>query len=410
MSGTAERNKDMQVFGSKRHGKHTGTGSGTGSGGIIAESIDSTSNEEIASPSSGGPSEPPSGKKPGGKKGWKIVGIIFLVLLAIAGAGYAYWHFTTKPPDVAQTTETPSPDETENPVSITDNGEREVGRYYTLLLVGKDAIGANTDTIMLMRYDAVNRNLNVYSIPRDTLVDVPYSVKKINGVYFQEKDGKQGGIDALMNEVEEISGFRPDNYVVVDVKVVAQVIDTLGGVDFDVPVNMNYDDPAPNQNLHIHINKGMQHLSGENFVKVFRFRATYAMGDIDRINVQHDLIKAALGQWLKLGNIDNLFSAAKILVSNAETDLSYGNMQWYAQEFLKMDMSGISLATMPGDYSLTYHSGSYVGINVDEWLKDVNLYLNPMKAEITKDHCQIVYKTADGDFAVTDGSTPFEDK
>jgi LCP family protein required for cell wall assembly len=400
----------MQLFGSRKKGKHSGAKPQDEDNGMVSQEIDSTSGEEIASNSPDGPAEPRPPRKNGGKKGWKIAGIVVLALLVIAAAGYAYWHFTTKPPDVAQTTATPAPDETEQPVSVEDNGKREVGRYYTLLLVGKDAIGANTDTIMLMRYDAVDHKLNVYSIPRDTLVDVPYAVKKINGVYFQEKNGQQGGIDALMDEVEEISGFRPDNYVVVDVKVVAQVIDTLGGVDFDVPVNMNYDDPSPNQNLHIHINKGMQHLDGENFVKVFRFRATYAMGDIDRIKVQHDLISAALSQWLKLNNVDNLFAAAKILVANAETDLSYGNMQWYAQEFLKMSMSDISLATMPGDYSLTYHSGSYVGIKVDEWLEAVNTYLNPMKDEITREQCQIVYKTSDGNFAVTDGSTPFVEK
>ena len=340
----------MQLFGGKRGGRHASSSASSDKAGFAGEDsfIDSTADEEIASAPAPKPSGPPPEKKKGGKKGWKIFGIVLLVLAVLAACAFAYWKFTTKPPETgAQTSQ--SPDETEQPVNIKDNGEREIGRYYTLLLVGKDAIGANTDTIMLMRYDAVENKLNVYSIPRDTLVDVPYSVKKINGVYFQTKNGKQGGIEALMDEVEDISGFRPDNYVVVDVKVVQQVIDTLGGVDFNVPVNMDYDDPTPNQDLHIHINAGMQHLNGENFVKVFRFRATYAMGDIDRLNVQHDLIKAAVTQWLKLGNVDKLFAAAKILVQNAETDLSYGNMQWYAQEFMKMNADSISLATMPGE-------------------------------------------------------------
>ncbi len=395
----------MQLFGGKRGGRHASSSASSDKAGFAGEDsfIDSTADEEIASAPAPKPSGPPPEKKKGGKKGWKIFGIVLLVLAVLAACAFAYWKFTTKPPETgAQTSQ--SPDETEQPVNIKDNGEREIGRYYTLLLVGKDAIGANTDTIMLMRYDAVENKLNVYSIPRDTLVDVPYSVKKINGVYFQTKNGKQGGIEALMDEVEDISGFRPDNYVVVDVKVVQQVIDTLGGVDFNVPVNMDYDDPTPNQDLHIHINAGMQHLNGENFVKVFRFRATYAMGDIDRLNVQHDLIKAAVTQWLKLGNVDKLFAAAKILVQNAETDLSYGNMQWYAQEFMKMNADSISLATMPGDYSLTYRGGSYVGVKVDEWLNAVNEYLNPMKAAIEKENCQIVYETGSGQFAVTDGS------
>ena len=60
--------------------------------------------------------------------------------------------------------------------------------------------------------------------------------------------------------------------------------------------------------------------------------------------------------------------------------------------------------SMPGDYSLTYRGGSYVGVKVDEWLNAVNEYLNPMKAAIEKENCQIVYETGSGQFAVTDGS------
>ena len=389
----------MQLFGNRKKGRHTASGADTNrtedhdNGDRL---IKSDSGERVAKAS-----PPPPGKKPKKKKNpWKIVGIVVLILALLAGGVYAYWHFTTKPPDVAAPSA--APDETSQPINITDTADREVGKYYTLLLVGKDAIGYNTDTIMIMRYDTVNMKANIYSIPRDTLVDVPYSVKKINSVYFQEKNGKQGGISALMDEIEDICGFRPDNYAVVDTSIVAKVIDTLGGVDFNVPVNMNYDDPQ--QDLHIHINKGQQHLNGENFVKVFRFRSTYAMGDIDRLNVQHDLIKAAAGQWITLGNIDKLFSAAKIMIQSAETNLSYGNMQWYAQEFMKMDASNISLATMPGDYSLEYRGGSYVGINVDEWLTAVNSELNPLKKTITKEDCKIAYKTEGGNFAVTDGS------
>lgn len=394
----------MQLFGSRRNGKHRGSlpdrSDADPRDAIADDSIDSTAGEEIASQRPRKEPSPPP-KKNKSKKALKIVGIIFLIILILAAAVVVYWHLTTKPPKVANPDPTPTatPGNSAQPVDGADGDNR----YYTLLLVGKDAIGANTDTIMLLRYDAVEHKVNVYSIPRDTMVDVPYSVKKINSVYFQKKNGKQGGIDALMDEVKDICGFRPNNYAVVDINIVAEVIDTLGGVDFDVPVNMNYDDPSPHQDLHIHINKGMQHLSGENAVKVFRFRSTYAMGDIDRLNVQHDLLKACVEQWIKLGNIDKLFAAGKIVMENAETDLTYGNIQWYAQEFLKMSSSDISFATMPGNYTLTYHGGSYVGIDADAWLQIVNEQLNPTDKTIEKKDCRIVYQTKGG-FAVTDGS------
>jgi len=392
----------MQLFGSKKHGKHQGSSAArsdadTGDA-IEVDGIDSTTGEEIASqPPQNKPAPPPRRKKK--NRALKIIGIVFLILLILVAAAFAYWHFTTKPPVVSNPnpTATAAPKDSSQPLDGTGGDNR----YYTLLLVGKDAINANTDTIMLLRYDTVDHKVNVYSIPRDTLVDVPYSVKKINSVYYQKKDGKQGGIDALMDEVKDICGFRPNNYAVVDINIVAKVIDTLGGVDFDVPVDMNYD--APDQGLHIHINKGMQHLSGENAVKVFRFRSTYTMGDIDRLNVQHDLLKACVEQWIKLGNIDKLFAAGKIVTENAETDLTYGNIQWYAKEFLKMSASDISFATMPGNYTLSYHGGSYVGIDVDAWLKIVNEQLSPTDKTIEKKDCRIVYQT-NGSFAVTDGS------
>ena len=62
------------------------------------------------------------------------------------------------------------------------------------------------------------------------------------------------------------------------------------------------------------------------------------------------------------------------------------------------------ICCMPGDYSLTFRGGSYVGVKVDEWLNAVNEYLNPMKTAIEKEDCQIVYETGSGQFAVTDGS------
>ena len=51
----------------------------------------------------------------------------------------------------------------------------------------------------------------------------------------------------------------------------------IGGVDFEVPVNMNYDDPT--QDLHIHISKGMQHLDGEGVMKVLRFGTATTIPD-----------------------------------------------------------------------------------------------------------------------------------
>ncbi len=337
------------------------------------------------------PSKPPKKKK----SGWKVFGTVLLVLAILVGCAYAYWMITTKAPTKAsQSAASPKPtdlnaDQSEAVASASD-------RYYTLLIVGKDVAGLNTDTMMLCRYDSIEHKMNICSLPRDTLVNIKASVKKLNNVYA----ANNASIDALMDGVKDVTGFRPDNYVLIDTKVFVQVIDAMGGVDFDVPVNMNYEDFV--QDLYIHINKGYQHLDGTQTMQVFRFRHTYANGDLGRIDVQHDLIKACAGQWLQLGNWNKLLPAAKIILDNADTNLSYGNMQWYAKEFMKMSIEDISFMTLPNTGCMIRNL-SYVSINVDDWITMVNTYLNPTDTPITKEDCNILYqlRPESGKYTVT---------
>lgn len=327
------------------------------------------------------------------KKKGRGASTAFIILLAIVAGAYLYWHFTTKPPEMSvepsptknAATQTAGP---QTSAQLSNSSGREAGRYYTVLVVGEDQIQSNTDTIMVARYDTVQHTANIVSIPRDTLVNISTSVKKINNIFCS----KDGGITALMKEVKNICGFTPDSYVVINTDEFEKIIDTLGGVYFDVPVNMDYEDPT--QNLSIHIKKGYQWLNGENALKVFRFRHTYATGDIGRLDVQHDLIKACASQMLKLGNITKLYEAAKIISDSTQTNLSYGNMQWYASEFMKMNMDNINIMTMPGNYSCSIRGGSYVSISVDEWMTMVNQYLNPYIAPITAKDCNILYQVA----------------
>lgn len=61
-----------------------------------------------------------------------------------------------------------------------------------------------------------------------------------------------------------------DYTVCVNLQGFTALVDAIGGVDFEVPINMDYDDPI--QGLSIHFKKGMQHLSGADALRVVRFR------------------------------------------------------------------------------------------------------------------------------------------
>lgn len=186
----------------------------------------------------------------------KILLAILIIAALLAAAWFIFVQFFTEAPTIDD------PDEVQR-----------TGGCYTFLIVGLDKVGNNTDTIMLARFDTDENTLNVVSLPRDTLINSQQSVKKINSVYPGSINTGGDGYTALADAVEMMLGFRVDNIVVIDLKAAEEIVDTIGGVEFDVPVNMNYDDAA--QDLHIHINKGLQTLNGEQAVQVLRFRATY---------------------------------------------------------------------------------------------------------------------------------------
>ena len=108
--------------------------------------------------------------------------------------------------------------------------------------------------------------------------DSSWDIKKINSVYSRYNDG----IGALKKQVKTLVGFTPDFYVKVDLEMFVELVDLVGGVEFYVPQDMNYDDPW--QDLHIHLEEGLQVLDGEKAMELVRFRR-YSEGDIKRVEV-----------------------------------------------------------------------------------------------------------------------------
>ena len=120
------------------------------------------------------------------------------------------------------------------------DGERKSQDYYTVLILGRDTGGGgNTDTMLLASYDVTNQKATVMSIPRDTMVNVSWDIKKINSVYNWYGGGDRG-IQYLYKEIAQLVGFEPDYQVIVEWEAVGQIVDAMGGVWFDVPRDMYY--------------------------------------------------------------------------------------------------------------------------------------------------------------------------
>ena len=310
----------------------------------------------------------------------KAIAIILCVILILIVSGLAMAGMSIKPPSL------------EN-LSHEEDSERQDERedgIYNVLVVGTDKVGLNTDTILVMSLDSVNNKANVLSIPRDTMSNVSRSVKKINAAYAVGAKKGKGNIDNLKKEVSYLLGFEVDNYVVVNLSAFEELIDAIGGVTIDVPRNMNYDDPY--QDLHIHINKGLQTLNGAQAVGFVRYRSGYAEGDLGRVKAQQLFVEAVAKQLSSASTITKLPKLAEIVLRNTDTDLTNGEMLWFGKQALEVDMStDLQMFVLPGEARMVNRLSYYLP-NEAEILEIVNQYFNPYSTAITslKDRKSVV--------------------
>lgn len=260
-------------------------------------------------------------------------------------------------------------------------------RFHTILIGGLDDENGGSDTNLLAAVDAKNGRIDIVSLPRDTLLDVTWSVKKLNNAYHH------GGFTQTMDEVSRLLGIPIDHYVTVDLRAFVELVDAIDGVDFEIPVKMDYDDPE--QDLHIHFDPGMRHLNGQESLEVVRWRQNndgtgYATADIGRIGTQQAFLMAAAKQMLQPSNWDKIRSYAEIFEKWVDTDLELANLIWLGEQALTVGSGGINFHTLPGDGAGYYKGGSYYVLYPDEVLEMVNTYFNPYQRDRTLEDMHIL--------------------
>jgi len=214
-----------------------------------------------------------------------------------------------------------------------------------ILVAALHTEGPLTDFIMVVQYNPVTKRAVGLSIPRDTKV-IGSIDGKINSAYAKRRD-----INDLVERVKEVTSLEIDNYVLLETSVVAKMIDEIGGITYDVPFDMKYDDNS--QNLHINILKGKQTLNGQNVVKLLRFRknneGTIAWGDIQRIDSQQKFIKAAIPQIIAPKNIIKMPELIKLALSLVKTDLQFDEIIGYVDDVAQFNMENLRMEMLPGE-------------------------------------------------------------
>lgn len=282
-------------------------------------------------------------------------------------------------------------------VTIVDNPDTDVDEtalvrkegYYTVLLAATDQGGGNADTIMVVSYDTVNQAVGVVSIPRDTIVDRD-GTPKINAAYSGSDPA-----EALRTTVSTLIGIPIDFYATVSLTAFQALVDEVGGVEFYVPCDMNYDDPVANPPLSIHYTEGLQYLTGAQAMEVVRFRKNNdgsGYTDVGRTQTQQQLLTTVVKKvlsWSSIGKIDNYLEIYNQYVA---TDMELGHMAWFATKALGVDFdTGISYATLPGDGSATYRGYTWCyALEPEACLEIFNQMLNPYTTDLTLEMTGIV--------------------
>ena len=170
------------------------------------------------------------------------------------------------------------------------------------------------------------------------------------------------------------------------------MIDALGGVDFDVPQNMNYDDPV--QDLHIHLKKGFQHLDGDKAEQLVRFRR-YPTGDIKRVEVQQDFMKALADQKLNPTIIASLPELFNVWTENIRMSFKGDDIIRYSGNLLKLRSENIKAYLLPGVADGEHYGASY-------WVADMDEVKKLVEGTFGYDASNITIHSSDGKSASKD--------
>ena len=279
---------------------------------------------------------------------WKKILLIMLLIILIAGGVFTYrvykngWGLSGMLATV---------------VGHDENTKKNLGEFQVLLMgVSTDQAGVSlTDTIMIASYNPNSQRAVLVSVPRDsftgTNVKRAKASDKINAIYNLTKDPTE-----TVEAVNELTGLDLKYYAIVQTEALIELVDALGPIEYNVPIDMDYDDPT--QDLHIHLDAGVQQIDGEKAEQLLRFRknndnttfpSDYGDNDIGRMRNQREFLTAVVQQTAKIGNITKLGSILDIASRNLITNVDFNTLKDYLPYAVEFSTDNLLTESLPGE-------------------------------------------------------------
>lgn len=215
-----------------------------------------------------------------------------------------------------------------------------------------------TDSMMLARIDPKEKAVTLISVPRDTRVELAgHGTQKINAAYAF------GGPSLAVKTVSELAGVPINHYAEIDFDGFQAVVDALGGIEVDVPMEIN-DDMAGG-----HVDAGQQTLNGEQALILCRSRHNYDdIGNGDAIRAANQrLVLSAIMKKVMTSDVATITNTVSTLAEYVTTDYSVAGIVGLAQSMIGMDVDNkVYTAQVPT--TSTYENDLWWEVlNESEW-------------------------------------------
>lgn len=278
---------------------------------------------------------------------WTIVIVLMLILI---GAGiYIYNLYNTFDEGVSSSYEP-----TDREKSDLREEDANVKDSFTVLILGTDEnesraenenLGGDdfrTDSMILATFDKNSDDVKLVNIPRDTLayIETEGYFDKINHAHMY------GGPSASMDSVEKLLNVPVDYYVRINMAGVVDIVDSVGGVEFDVPFDMN--EPNQHDKGRVELEAGVQELDGEEALAVVRSRRVDS--DLGRGNRQMELVEAVLNKVKSSGGLSKIDDLIKVVADNTRHNFTSKDIRQLASYYAFNDISFDSTQLRGTDY------------------------------------------------------------
>jgi LCP family protein required for cell wall assembly len=201
-----------------------------------------------------------------------------------------------------------------------------------------------SDVLMLLTVDFEAKTAKLISIPRDTMAKI-YNTEgrwKINAAFAKGGSAKGNGFEYAMRTISDLLGGIPIGYYVgVNMSGLKDIVDAMGGVDYDVDVRIELNGRV--------LEKGYQHMTGQQVLDYCRARKGIST-DVGRNDRQQRMLFAIFNQLRDKDQLVNLPNVYKSMQDKFNTNLNFEQIAAMTVFAMDLDMNKLTRATLEGEY------------------------------------------------------------